>query len=353
MKKILTIILALCFVLSLSVCAFAATVNPDAACGFDDEATITISKNYSLTKEDTVNPAETFIFTVEKSECKESSFYTLDTMPMFSDEYDSDSSDGIVNFSIAYAEGEAKVSGDINTFVFNLPVYDHVGVFTYKVTETKGSTAGVTYDEDAMYFTVTVLDDGEGNMVRVCSAPYRLNGSEINKDSMFENTFSASDFEVKKTVTGNAGEKDRYFKIKVTLNTPSGKTVNAGLIEISGGSNSENPTSIAMDTETEFMVKHEDSITFSNLPYDVTYTVSEENYESENYDAAEYKFSDNGKKIDSAETDKVQIINNKTVEVITGVILDSVPYVLSLAGVAGVSVLGIVSRKRKAVSEEN
>ena len=173
MKKIITIFLALCMVLSFSICAFAATENPDAACGFDDESTVTISKNYSLTREDTVSPEESFIFTVEKEECKESYFYTLDTMPMFSDSYDSDAEDGKVNFKIDYAEGEAKLEGDINTFVLNLPTYDHVGVFTYKVTEAKGNTAGVTYDEEAMYFTVTVLDDGEGNMVRVCSAPYK------------------------------------------------------------------------------------------------------------------------------------------------------------------------------------
>lgn len=352
MKKIITIFLALMMVLSLSICAFAASANPDAACGFDDESIITISKNYSLTKDGTVNPEESFLFTVTKEACEESSFYTLDTMPMLADTYDDNDADGIVNFSINYAEGEAKLAGDVNTFVLSLPSYDHVGVFTYKVTETAGDTAGVTYDSDVMYFTVTVLDDGEGNMVRVCSAPYKLDGTEINKDSMFENVFSASDMTVTKTVTGNAGEKDRYFTVNVTLNTPDGKEVDADLIEISGGSNDENPTSIAMDTETQFQVKHGDTITFSNLPYDVTYTVTEEDYTGDNYDAAEINFSDESKKIDTADTDIVEVINNKAVEVITGIILDSAPYAISLAGVAGAAALGLISKKRKATAED-
>ena len=92
-------------------------------------------------------------------------------------------------------------------------------------------------------------------------------------------------------------------------------------------------------------------ISFSNIPYDVTYTVTEEDYTAENYDEAEINFSDNEKIIDSSDTDTVEVINNKAVEVITGIILDSAPYVLSLAGVAGAAALGLISKKRKASAE--
>lgn len=79
----------------------------------------------------------------------------------------------------------------------------------------------------------------------------------------------------------------------------------------------------------------------------LTYEVVEADYTSEangKYDAAKYDFTDTAKKIDSA-TDTVTITNNKGTGVDTGVVLDSLPYILLIA-VALVGVVAFTAKKR-------
>lgn len=58
MKKFLSILLALALVLSLGTVAFATGGEP-----YTDHETVTLTKNYKLTNENTTSPAETFTFT--------------------------------------------------------------------------------------------------------------------------------------------------------------------------------------------------------------------------------------------------------------------------------------------------
>ena len=99
--------------------------------------------------------------------------------------------------------------------------------------------------------------------------------------------------------------------------------------------------------EVTIALKHNETVTFTNIPYDVTYEVVEADYTSEangKYDAAKYDFTDTAKKIDSA-TDTVTITNNKGTTVDTGVVLDSLPYILLIA-VAVVGVVAFTAKKR-------
>lgn len=84
---------------------------------------------------------------------------------------------------------------------------------------------------------------------------------------------------------------------------------------------------------------------FTNIPYDVTYTVAEEDYRSEGYDAADYEYSDEANKIDSV-NDTVKITNNKGAGTIdTGITLDNLPYIMILALVA-VAMVVLFGKKR-------
>lgn len=184
--------------------------------------------------------------------------------------------------------------------------------------------------------------------VTVSLADENGDGQTDSKTGGFTNEYSAGSLSISKNVTGNMVDQNAYFAVKVTLTGVEGKTY-LPTYAVTGGSYESNPTEIAIGTETTFYLKHGETITIGNLPYDVTYTVVEDDYTSEakgGYDEASYNFSDDAKKIDSA-SDTVTITNNKGTTVDMGVALDSLPYVLMLAAAcAGMFVF--FSKKRAA-----
>ena len=74
------------------------------------------------------------------------------------------------------------------------------------------------------------------------------------------------------------------------------------------------------------------------------YTVTEADYSSEDYTQKIVFSDDANKKIDSA-SDTVNITNTKGTTVDTGVVLDSLPYILLIA-VAVVGVVAFTAKKR-------
>lgn len=330
MKKFLSIMLALVMVLSMSTVAFAAD-NQDAS----------FTKTYKITNEGTSNPAETFTFT-----------FTADHVTDSNSNLGTANMPAIPNATVAYGAGSATTEGlqkTVNVALSNVN-WPGVGVYYYKVAETAGSTAGVTYDDTSAWLKVTVVyDEGTSTyytaFVTLNLADEDGNGITDTKTGGFTNEYSAGSLAITKKVTGNLGDKDAYFAVKVKLTGEDKSYANS--YTVSGGSYEDNPTTIAIGTETTFYLKNEDTITINNLPYGVTYTVVEENYTTETqgaYDEATYVFSDNNKKIDSA-ADIVTITNNKGTVVDTGIDLDSIPYVLMLA-VACVGMFLFVSKKR-------
>ena len=142
------------------------------------------------------------------------------------------------------------------------------------------------------------------------------------------------------------GDKEAYFNVKVTLNGEAGKTYLSSY-NVTGGSEDSNPTTIKIGEAADFKLKNGDTITISNLPYGVTYTVEEDDYTSAangGYDAANYSFSDANKTIDTA-ADTVEITNNKGITVDTGINMDSMPYILMLAVVC-MGLFGFFFKKR-------
>lgn len=321
MKKLLIVLLTIAMVLGMSGAVFA-TEN-----GNGDQTTdwtkVTINKNITLTNTGTVNPAETFNFTIGAGSGVR-------------DGVDIEAPDFTPNtFTINVDKGEVTGTADIN-----LPTFTGVGVYTYPITEATGNTAGMTYDNVAKSLVVTVINNpnGEGFIRLVTIA-----GQDGEKVDSFENTFSAGDLVISKEVTGNMGDKERYFKVTVTF---AGNNVRDA-ISVEGGSNSSNPATVSVGTPADFLIKHDETIIFSNIPYGVTYEVVEEDYTDDGYDTATYVASDKEgetSKIDSGE-ETVVITNNKGIVPEVGVNLDNLPYVLTLVMALGGLVV-FVLRKR-------
>lgn len=332
MKKLISLALALVLVLSMSTVAFAAEGEETT---YTDMSTVTLTKEYKLTNADTTSPAETFAF----------SALTCTNVTDAADSVTTTNAPVPTIASVSYTAGEAGGENAKKNITITLPTYTSVGIYTYTFTETDGGTAGVTYRSGAITLVVTVIEqDGK---VRV--AAVHTEGEGEAKSGEFNNEYSAGSLSVKKTVTGIMGDQQKEFTVKVTFYAPEGDTVREDITYVDG---TETKTIEAGEgwtgsKEVEITLKHDETVTFTNIPYGVTYTVVENDYTAEadgGYNAASYNFDDNNKKIDTA-SENVTITNNKDGEIDTGINMDSMPYILLLA-VACMGLFVFISKKR-------
>lgn len=332
MKKLLALIMALAMVLSLSATAFAAAPSQDAR----------FNVIYKLATGGATSPAETFTFT-----------FTNGTV---TDAAEGVSAPAIPSVTVDFAEGAAFAAGATERVTVPLSGinWPSVGVYTYDVKQTVGTQAGVTYDSKTLKMKVTVaLDDDQYYVAFVTTTLEDSNndGQTDFKSGSFENTYSAGSLVVTKNVTGNMGDRNRYFKITVTLTGEDGKS-HADSYPVTGGSKLVNGTddtsasTISVGTPADFYLKHGETFTIANLPYGVTYTVVEENYSNDGYTTTTTYSDEINKKIDSNH-DTVTITNHKEAAVDTGIMLDSLPYVLLLT-VCVVCMVAFFVKKRSA-----
>lgn len=331
MKKLLSLALALIMVLTLSVAV--------AAAAHTDMETITISVTYNATNEGTTSPAEEFVFAIANTSVTDAaSGVTKENMPT------------PTAGSVTYAAGEAGNAGTMTKNVtITLPEYTSVGIYTYTITPTPGTNAGVTYWAIPIKLVVTVIQDTNA---RLRVAAVHTEGQEEGKSDDISYTYSAGSLEVKKLVTGNLGDRNKEFNVTVTFTAPADKEVKS-VISYTDGTPKTIETSAwtekngSKQAEVTITLKHDETVTFTNIPYDVTYTVTEADYTPEGYDEEVIVYSDNvNKKIDAdTPNDTVTITNNKGTNVDTGIVLDSLPYILLIA-VALVGVVAFTAKKR-------
>lgn len=352
MKKFLSLMLALLMVMSLSTVAWA--VDANTAPSF----TVT----YTKAAADVVAPNTTFSYAVafDHAENTETGVtvttanapgITIDPVSFTNNSFNNTTS----------ATGTANITMPANT------AWPSIGVYYYTVTQSLATAsadlAGVALDTNATrhlkvtvtYDTTNPTADTDKDYVAFVTASLAdtdLDGNNDVKSASYTNAYQTGAVKVSKEVTGNMGDHNKYFEFTITLTGETGKTY-APSYPVSGGGTPTaplaNPTTITVGTPTTFYLKHDGEITFSNLPYGVTYEVEETDYTAEGYDAATYNYSDTGKKIDSTAVDTVTITNNKGVAVDTGITLDSLPYILLLGlAVAGLVLFAVKRRSNEA-----
>lgn len=318
-KQIFACLLALTMMFGLSATAFATESGTTPT----DQTTVTIKKKYKLTNADTISPGETFTL-------KQVGNGTVT-------DGEAESAPALRNITGAtFAEGAATDAGEIGEITVTLPTYEKVGVYEYKLKEVAGTTAGVTYYEGNIKLVVTVIN-GDNGKLRVAAVHTEAEGGD--KSDTFENTYSAGALKISKTVTGNLGDQSKYFEFKVTLTGETKKNY-ADSYAVSGGSNPSNPSSIEIGKETTFLLKHGETISIANLPYGVTYTVTET--AADGYTTK--KTGDSGS-INAAEQ-TAAFTNEKKGTVDTGVYLDNLPYILVFAVVLAIAAVFVIRRCR-------
>lgn len=350
-KKLLALTLVLCMVFCLSSAVFA--VSKDEDDNFVDESTITITKIYNLTNPGQgISPADTFYLTQDgNAVISQSDATSAPDLPTITVNGETTKYVGQATFA-AGAAGNTTNDAYKTTFTVNLPeatLFTNVGEYKYKLKEVQGTTAGVTYYDKEFYLVITVINDSATGKLRIAQVhtedPFSYTTSE-KKDSI-TNTYSAGSLSIKKNVTGNLGDKNKYFKFTVTLTAADGKTGTPDSFtvpEAKRGSYTENggnPSSIPLGTATTFYLKHDETFEIDNIPYGVSYTVTEE--QATDYEAPSYDNKQNGT-INAASTETV-VTNNRGGTIDMGVTLDSLPYILALAVVFGGAVV-MFTRKR-------
>ncbi len=309
MKKFVAILLTLMLVLGVSA-AFAANGEP------------TFTKNLKVVNEGTTAPETTFTFKYEFVSVDDGNGNALVgvTGPALDD-------------STVTLGGTTPLTG---TVAIPDAVYPVVGVYHYNVIEQDTNVAGIENHSGKMSLKVSYYYDGEAKEYKKAYAFY-ANGTE--KSDIVTNNYSAGKLNINKTVTGNLGDKTKYFEFKVTLTGEASKIYGASY-EVTGGSNTSNPSTIKIGEETTFLLKDGETISIANLPYGVTYSVTETAADG-------YTTTTEGKTTDSinaAET-TVTFTNTKNGTIDTGVTTESLPYVVLMGFVVLAGAALLLKRK--------
>ena len=371
-KKLLALTLVLCMVFCLSSAVFAADdAEGDGGAsgettfvkGESDETIVKIKKNYTVTNKGTTAPVETFYLVQEGNTTVEDSILTVAEKLAETTANDGTKYVAKAEFATPTAFGDSDTSMTVTAdFEITLPNYQQVGIYKYTLKEVDSKTPGVTYFDGNIVLVVTVINKGDGK-IRVSAVHAESNYDKAgwtkkDKTGEITNNYNAGSLAISKTVTGNLGNKlDKYFEFKVKLEGTTGYTYadvtaneTSWTSEDTEGTEVRNPTTLKIGQEYTFMLKHGETVTIPNIPYGVTYTVSETSYESEGYktyinnSTAEQR-SVSGKIGNDNISATVAFTNNKTGEVDMGVSLDSLPYILALAVAFGGAVV-MITRKR-------
>lgn len=409
-----------------------------------DTSAITLQKDYvngSDLQKNTKSPEETFTFTIERyglwnvgDAGNGQAKYNKDNMPTFSN---SSTTSPTNTFTIEASIGAAgTTSANKPSVQLPVPTYEAVGDYWYKVTETDNNTAGVIYGTNdretenttsangahkrVYYIHVQVTNgESEGAYIRTVTlhktapdvtsvttnAAYETwysnkntEGQNDKKVADIQNKYYAGSLNIKKTVTGNAGDKNELFQVTVTFKNESKANMNSDITYKNfydpNGNLTKDATSLSWtdtvgtsgtnETKTvSFYVKDGTTVMFDNIPYGVTYTVTETQPSDDKYthtfahenaddtvtfdsvslaaDEVTTESTDTSKTAAekwnaakatgsiSDDSDTITITNNKTSVIDIGVMTSDAPYVALLLLIGIVVVVFI---RKKSIIEE-
>lgn len=347
MKKIISILLTMALVLGLSITALAEgsapTVKPD---------DITLKKTYTM-EGGTAAPREELSFTVTPD--------------------DANLTGGSTGDLVVGTNNKVTTSGSADTtFTMTFPTYSKIGVYKYTVSEVAGTTQGVTYDTTPIVVVVTITnkvgEDNEAILDELQASVAIHKGSEkgdkINDGTdkaAFTNVYGQGSLTVTKIATGNLASKTKEFSIKVTFTIPpaeegGAQTSAASSISytVAGSTTSQtlsfNEAGVA---ETTVALSSTKSAVFTNIPSGVRYTVVEDSRHAEGADDPAhteegYTISYDGKESGTIGTTPISttVTNTKKTEIDTGIVLDSLPFVMIIT-IAVAAVVLMAIRKRR------
>lgn len=208
--------------------------------------------------------------------------------------------------------------------------------------KTKTTPDGTVYTFDGWY---TNQDCTEGSK-------FDFDEDTIKEDTTFYAKYvpASANLTVSKTVTGKLGDTNKAFTFTITKADGTAANITDTNIEISEADRAK----VEWKGNGQFTLKDGASIIFKNLPSG-QYKVVEDNYSGEKYETS-WQIGTDGKVYEKNRTATVTIgtteqtvhfTNHRTLEPDLGVLLDTLPYIVILAVVAGGVALLMLRKRRK------
>lgn len=208
--------------------------------------------------------------------------------------------------------------------------------------KTKTTPDGTVYTFDGWY---TNQDCTEGSK-------FDFDEDTIKEDTTFYAKYvpASANLTVSKTVTGKLGDTNKAFTFTITKADGTAANITDTNIEISEADRAK----VEWKGNGQFTLKDGASITFKNLPSG-EYKIVEDDYIGEKYETS-WQIGTDGKVYEKNRTATVTIgtteqtvhfTNHRTLEPDLGVLLDTLPYIVILAVVAGGVALLMLRKRRK------
>lgn len=347
---------------------------------------LTLTKNYKV--ENGVAPAEKFEFDIEYIGAYRKGTDVTTPSGNIDAKY-ADFKNAMLASPNAYTE-------DFSWTLEELKVPEGIGTFVYKITEKPGTTPTTVYDVDKatlgdLYMVVSVthkLKDATSKEIVPNDYEYsvalrRYNGTvsasnvevvsagkKVSNTNAFTNTYGAgnsvNDVTLSKTVHGSFGDLSKTFDFTVEFEKAAGTTeATYGAIVATKSNKSiviketqnqtvvsdENSESLVVNLEYgkkyTITMKHDQNVVFSNLPANVTYTMTEDGSVAGKFGDYTVTGEQSEKKTMGSEDEAVAIVNTHEGVPDTGVILDNAPYIALLAIVAIGGVALMLNKRRR------
>lgn len=236
-----------------------------------------------------------------------------------------------------------------------------VGKYAYTISENETNIPGITKDAHTYEMIVTVVNKQKDNLTDETGYGYYVGMYDADGNKVpaeFTNTYNSYSLEVKKTVKGNFGDLGDTFTFYITLGGADGKDNNyaSATVTVSDAANAANGKTWTIGGGQQTVtLKHGQTITVSNLPVGVTYTVTEK---KTNDDNTAWVYTTTGEAVANVENvlpsitadnnaNKVEIINEHEGTPDMGVVLDNAPYIAMLTIVAIGGVALMLNKRRR------
>lgn len=299
-----------------------------------------------------------------------------------------------------YADFKNAMSASPNAYTENfswtledLKVPEGIGTFVYKITEKTGSTPTTVYDVDKntlgdLYMVVSVTHKLKNetskeivpNVYEYSVSLRRYNGAvsasnvevvsagkKVPNTNAFTNTYGAgnsvNDVTLSKTVHGSFGDLSKTFDFIVKFEKPASATdVTYGAIvatksdksiiikqgeTVISAEGSADAVNLEYGKEYTVTMKHDQNVVFSNLPANVTYTMTEDGAVAGKLGDYTVTGEQSAKKTMGSADETVAIVNTHEGTPDMGVVLDNAPYIAMLAIVAIGGVALMLNKRRR------
>ena len=252
--------------------------------------------------------------------------------------------------------------------------YPEPGIYRYTITEAASTVKGIVNDSETTRTMDVYVTDTDGKLAVASTIIYKAKDKAaaqasteegaLVKTSKFVNRYVTQKLTLTKTVTGNQGSKDKYFKFTVNITGAAEGTeynvdishadtaVTDNLATDDNYNEATNPTKVTAGTEAAFYLHHGQSIIIQGLAEGVSYVINEteEDYNptyviTDGNDTTEGDGNTTSTKPVGTNDITVAFTNNKQGTIPTGVILDSAPFLL-IIGLAAAALIFTAARKK-------